>query len=142
VLRCVDLAGGPIGVRRTSIDVPADLAVRADKRGFERILVNLLSNAAKYSPEGSPIRVSATTDNGDATVAVHDEGIGIPVEEQPLVFERFYRGSSVPGKRGTGVGLSIVRRYVELLGGEVSVESQPGRGSRFQFTLPRAGETE
>ena len=142
VLQCVDLVRGPIGARPTLIDVPADLTVHADRRGFERILVNLLSNAAKYSPEGSPIRVSATRDNGDATVAVHDEGIGIPAAEQSLVFERFYQGSSVPGKRGTGVGLSIVRRYVELLGGEVWVESKPGRGSRFRFTLPTGGGTE
>lgn len=142
VLQCVDLVRGPIGARPTSIEVPAGLTVQADRRGFERILVNLLSNAAKYSPEGSPIRVSATTDNGDATVAVQDEGIGIPAAEQSLVFERFYQGSAVTSRRGTGVGLSIVRRYAELLGGEAWVESNPGRGSRFLFKLPTAGRTE
>ena len=142
VMQCIELVRDPIGARPTLIEVPADLTVQADKRGFERILVNLLSNAAKYSPEGSAIRVSATTDNGDATVAVQDEGIGIPAAEQSRGFERFYQGSSVPAKRGTGVGLSIVRRYVELLGGQVWVESDPGRGSRFQFRLPTAGGTE
>jgi signal transduction histidine kinase len=127
--------------RRTSLDIPDDLEIQADERGFERILVNLLTNAAKYSPEGSMIRVSAGPENGNATVAVQDEGIGIPRAAQPHVFERFYQGPTVPGTRGTGVGLSIVRRYVEMLGGEVWVNSSPGRGSTFLFRLPLSAES-
>jgi signal transduction histidine kinase len=82
------------------------------------------------------IRVSAGPENGNATVAVQDEGIGISPAAQAHVFERFYQGPMVPGTRGTGVGLSIVRRYVEMLGGEVWVNSKPGRGSTFLFSLP------
>jgi PAS domain S-box-containing protein len=135
-LHCLDLAGEAMDGRQISIEIPDDLEVKADKRGFERILVNLLTNAAKYSPEGSMIRVSAGSENGNATVAVQDEGIGIPRAAQAHVFERFYRGPVVPGTPGTGVGLSIVRRYVKMLGGEVWVNSEPGRGSTFLFRLP------
>jgi PAS domain S-box-containing protein len=140
-LRCLDLARMAIDGRRTSLDIPDDLEIQADEHGFERILVNLLTNAAKYSPEGSMIRVSAEPENGNATVAVQDEGIGIPRAAQPHVFERFYQGPTVPGTRGTGVGLSIVRRYVEMLGGEVWVNSSPGRGSTFLFRLPLSAES-
>jgi signal transduction histidine kinase len=140
-LHCLDLARMAMDGRRTSLDIPADLEIQADERGFERILVNLLTNAAKYSPEGSMIRVSAGPENGNATVAVQDEGIGIPRAAQPHVFERFYQGPTVPGTRGTGVGLSIVRRYVEMLGGEVWVNSSPGRGSTFLFRLPLSAES-
>jgi PAS domain S-box-containing protein len=135
-LHCLNLAREAMDGRQTSLEIPVDLEVQADERGFERILVNLLTNAAKYSPEDSMIRVSAGSENGNATVAVQDEGIGISPAEQPHVFERFYQGPVVPGKRGTGVGLSIVRRYVELLGGEVWVNSKPGQGSTFLFKLP------
>ncbi|HEX8855305.1 MAG TPA: PAS domain S-box protein [Thermoleophilaceae bacterium] len=136
VLRCVELSQAAIGKRDTSLEVPDQLEVQADKRAFERILVNLLTNAAKYSSDGSTIRVIAWTEDGEAVVAVQDDGIGIPSEEQERVFERFYQGSVVSGKRGTGIGLSIVQRYVELLSGRVWVESAPGRGSTFLFTLP------
>jgi signal transduction histidine kinase len=141
-LRCLRLSEEALGVRETSIDVPPELEVEADERGFERIMVNLLTNAAKYSSEDSPIRVSATRVNGNAVLSVEDEGIGVPPDEQEQVFERFYQSSLVSGKRGTGVGLSIVRRYVELQGGRVWVESEPGSGSTFSFTLPvaRSGE--
>jgi PAS domain S-box-containing protein len=135
-LRCIELVEQAIGARQTRVDVPDDLTVQADERGFERILMNLLTNAAKYSPEGSAIRVTATAENGEAVIAVQDEGTGIPPPEQARVFERFYQGSVVSEKRGAGIGLSIVRRYVELLGGRVWVESKSGRGSTFVFTMP------
>lgn len=99
-------------------------------------MINLLTNAAKYSPDEASIRVTASTENGNAVLSVEDEGMGIPPEEQARVFERFYQSSLVSGKRGTGVGLSIVRRYVELQGGRVWVESERGSGSAFRFTLP------
>jgi PAS domain S-box-containing protein len=140
-LRCVDLAGEAIDGHQTSLDVPDDLEVQADERGFDRILVNLLTNAAKYSPQGSMIRVSAAVKNGNARVSVEDEGMGISHAEQAHVFERFYQGPVIPGRRGTGVGLSIVRRYVELHGGEVWVESEPDQGSTFLFTLPLAAQS-
>lgn len=136
VTRCVELAQSALAERHVSLEVANDLEVAADARGFERILVNLLTNAAKYSRKGSTIGVIATAGDREAAIAVEDEGIGIPVRQQARVFERFYQGGVVSGKRGTGIGLSIVRRYVELLGGRVWVESEPGRGSRFSFSLP------
>jgi signal transduction histidine kinase len=141
-LRCIYLVKQAIGARQTRVDVPNHLTVQADERGFERILVNLLTNAAKYSPEGSAIGVSATAKNGEAVIAVRDEGMGIPLSEQARVFERFYQGPVVSGKRGTGIGLSIVRRYVELLGGRVWVESKAGGGSTFVFTMPLSAARE
>jgi signal transduction histidine kinase len=110
--------------------------VQADEHGFERILMNLLTNAAKYSPEASTVRVAVKAEDGVATVSVQDEGVGIPLAEQSRIFERFYRGSQRSEGRGTGVGLAVVRRYVELLGGTVSVESELAHGSTFLFTLP------
>ncbi|MBV8221620.1 MAG: PAS domain-containing sensor histidine kinase [Solirubrobacterales bacterium] len=138
MVRCIDLANGTMGNRRISLEVQEELRVRADERALERIVVNLLSNAAKFSPDPSTIRIAASAQERCATVAVHDQGIGIAAGEQTRVFERFYQGAAVPGKRGTGVGLSIVSRYVELLGGEVWVQSEPGEGSTFSFTLPLA----
>jgi signal transduction histidine kinase len=138
VLHCLDAARSTLDGHQLSIDVAHDIVVEADERGFERILVNLLTNAAKYSPKGSSIAVAAAARDGEVELTVEDRGIGIPHEEHGLVFERFFQSSTVSGKRGTGVGLSIVRRYVELLGGRVRVESDPGLGSKFSVCLPRS----
>ncbi len=142
ILRCIDLARGVLGPRRSSVDVPDGPKVQADEHGFDRILMNLLTNAAKYSPEDSTVRVTAKAENGVATISVQDEGTGIPATEQSQIFERFYRSSQRSGGRGTGVGLAVVRRYVELLGGSVSVESELGRGSTFLLTLPLSASSE
>jgi protein-histidine pros-kinase len=136
VSRCIDLAHGVLGARRSSVDVPDGPKVHADEHGFNRILMNLLTNAAKYSPRDSTVRVTAKAEHGVATISVQDEGVGIPAAEQPQIFERFYQGSLRSGSRGTGVGLAVARRYVELLGGSISVQSELGRGSTFLFTLP------
>jgi signal transduction histidine kinase len=135
-LRCVVLAEADLRGHPTALDVPSELEVEADRRGFERIMVNLLTNAAKYSAAEAPIRVTATRENGNVVLSVDDEGVGIPPAEHGRVFERFYQGSMVSGRRGTGIGLSIVRRYVELQGGRIWVRSEPGSGSSFRFTLP------
>lgn len=138
---CIELVQDATGERQMSLEISNDLEVQADERGFERILVNLLTNAAKYSPDGSAVRVAAWAENGEATVVVEDEGVGISTSEQAKVFERFYQGPGVSAKRGTGIGLSIVRRYVEMLGGRVWVKSTPGLGSTFLFKLPLAAQS-
>src|SRR4029077_17902663 len=92
ILRCVDLAAGVLGPRRSSIDVADGTRVQADAHGFERILMNLLTNAAKDSPGDSTVRVTAKVANGAATISVQDEGVGISAAEQSHLFERFYRG--------------------------------------------------
>jgi PAS domain S-box-containing protein len=96
------------------------------------ILTNLLSNAIKYSPENQPIRVESSVKNGTLRISIHDQGIGIPESEQKHLFERFFRANNaVNGAQGTGLGLYIVRRYAELLGGTVGFSSTEGEGSVF-----------
>ena len=127
-----------------TIDVPADLPpVWADPERVRQILDNLLSNAIKYSPQGGNIRVGAWADTDQVTVYVADEGIGIPEEEQPYLFERFYRvDSSLRRKtKGAGLGLFLAKALVEAHGGRIWVHSKPGEGSTFFFTLPVAKST-
>jgi signal transduction histidine kinase len=118
------------------VAVPPDLEVEADPGGLERILGNLLSNGAKFSPLGAPIRVEARLDDGVVEVSVRDWGLGIPADEQPQIFDRFYQGSAAGVQQGSGVGLAVAARYVQLLGGRIWVTSDPGAGSTFYFTLP------
>lgn len=120
------------------VDVPEDLEAMADHEALDRILRNLLGNAAKYSDRGHTIRVTGRREpDGSVCIDVADEGVGIPIDQQALVFERLYRG---PGaafiSRGTGVGLNMVKRYAELMGGSVSVRSTVGEGSTFTVHLP------
>ena len=117
-----------------------EVEIHADRIRVKQILYNLLSNAIKFTPQGGRIHVEAEIRGGDVAVTVSDSGIGIAVEEQQAVFEKFYQaGGGGPGEReGTGLGLAIVKRLVEQHGGGIAVESAPGRGSRFCFTLPRA----
>ncbi|MGA7731134.1 MAG: ATP-binding protein [Chloroflexia bacterium] len=112
------------------------LAVQADRRRLEQVLVNLLSNANKYSPTASIIVVGATPRNGQVRVFVRDEGPGISPQEQRRVFDKFYRAAEA-NHEGTGLGLAIARSIVELHGGQISVSSKPGAGSTFYFTLPQ-----
>jgi signal transduction histidine kinase len=126
--------------RHVEADVPSDLMVWADPDAVQRILVNLLGNAAKYALAPAAIRISAEPGGQGTVVSIADEGPGIDVEHQAQIFERFYR---VPGatraQRGTGVGLAIVAQYVELHGGSVWVDSVPGKGSTFRFDLALGG---
>jgi signal transduction histidine kinase len=104
----------------------------------KQVLVNLLSNAVKFTPEGGWVRVEAR--GGDVvTVSVIDNGIGIPKEEQESVFDKFHQvGATTKGVReGTGLGLAITKRLVEEHGGTIQIESAPGTGSRFTFTIPQ-----
>ena len=118
----------------------AELAVSADRERLTQILDNLLSNAVKYTPSGGTIRVVVTTCDGQAAVAVTDEGLGIPSEELPKLFTRFHRVDT-PDRvsiRGTGLGLYITEQLVTMHGGTISVKSEVGQGSTFTFTLPLA----
>jgi len=117
-----------------------------DAGKLQQILNNLLSNAIKFTPEGGRVRIRVACCNDDSRfeLIVEDTGIGIPLEEQELVFEKFRQGQSVPGQRdamtreygGTGLGLSIVKELAKLLGGEVVLESEFGKGSTFIVRLP------
>jgi signal transduction histidine kinase len=119
------------------VDVAPSIAVLADRDALSHVLTNLLSNAAKFSPSGSQIEVSGRTSGSDVLVAVADHGPGIDADLRDRVFERFFQAIPSPaGSRGAGVGLAIVREYVQRQGGRVWCESTPGEGSRFLFTLP------
>jgi K+-sensing histidine kinase KdpD/ActR/RegA family two-component response regulator len=120
-------------------DFPAGpLVAPVDAKRLEQVLRNLLSNAIKYAPEGGTVTVRGHSDKSQITICVSDEGIGIPVEEQEMIFERFYRVDSEITRRtrGVGLGLAVCRGIVEAHGGRIWVESEPGKGSTFCFTLP------
>jgi len=116
---------------------PATSVVMADPGRLREILTNLVSNAIKFTPSGS-VTISSARHDGMAEISVTDTGIGIPTEARERIFEEFRQAndqvSSTYG--GTGLGLSIARRLAELQGGRMGVESQPGKGSRFWFTVP------
>jgi signal transduction histidine kinase len=121
-------------VREIALDLPP---INTDREKFEQILLNLLSNAAKFTERGE-IKISAWQENGFLKVAVSDTGIGMEREALQHIFEEFRR-VDVAGTRkfsGTGLGLAIVKKLVTLLGGEISVKSELGKGSTFTVTLP------
>ena len=111
--------------------------IRADERKVKQVLLNLLSNALKFTPEGGRIDVRARVQNGAAEISVTDTGIGIAPEDQATVFEEFRQvGTASKKVEGTGLGLAISRKFIELHGGTIGVTSEPGVGSTFAFTLP------
>ncbi len=122
-----------------SLDFPPDFPpVLGDSERLRQVLSNLLANAIKYSPQGGTIRVSGRADDDWVYVAVSDEGIGIPKEEQERIFDRFYRVESSLSRRtqGAGLGLFLVKAVIEAHQGRVWVESAPGQGATFVFALP------
>jgi signal transduction histidine kinase len=111
--------------------------IRADERKVKQVLLNLLSNAIKFTPEGGRIDVRAAPADGMVEVSVTDTGVGIAPEDQETVFEEFRQvGTADKKAEGTGLGLALSRKFVELHGGRISVTSQVGVGSTFTFTLP------
>ena len=121
--------------------IDGNVAAMADPAAVEQILTNLVDNACKYTPDGGRIEVRARTRDGNVVVEVRDTGPGIPREHLPRLFERFYRVDSGRAREhgGTGLGLAIVKHLAIANRGEVSVESELGRGSTFTVKLPRAG---
>ncbi|PYM72152.1 MAG: hypothetical protein DME10_13700 [Candidatus Rokuibacteriota bacterium] len=115
--------------------------VKGEERKVKQVLLNLLSNAVKFTPEGGKISLSASLNDGMAEISVTDTGVGIAREDQEAIFEEFRQvGSDYARKReGTGLGLALARRLVALHGGKLWVESEPGKGSTFTFTLPVSG---
>jgi len=111
--------------------------IRGDERKIKQVLLNLLSNALKFTPEGGRIEVAAVSKDGLAEVSVSDTGVGIAPEDQEKVFEEFRQVGTADKKvEGTGLGLTLCRKFVELHGGRIWVKSQVGMGSTFSFTIP------
>jgi len=126
------------------VGTDAPLLVEGDELRLEQVLQNLIQNAIKYSPEGGLVVVRVEQRGGQAYVAVADQGIGIPPQALPRLFERLYRASNVDEWqiRGMGIGLHVVREIIALHGGTVEVQSEEGRGSTFAFSLPRMAKDE
>jgi len=140
VRKVVDRLETVLARHHVEIDVPDDVSVLADPNSCDRIFANLLTNAAKFSDPGSRIVVRGRDDGEHVVLSVSDEGVGIPPDELDRIFERFYRvqRGDHSGRGGTGIGLAIVKEYVEALGGRVDVQSTLGEGSTFTLTIRRA----
>ncbi len=124
----------------TKNEISPSLLVEADRDYIEQVLVNLLDNAIKYTPEGGKVTVSAIEkDQKEIEISVQDNGIGIPQKDLPRIFERFYRVDKGRSQElgGTGLGLSIVKHIIQVHRGRIWAESQLGKGSTFNFTLPK-----
>ncbi|GKS14074.1 two-component sensor histidine kinase [Paenibacillus chitinolyticus] len=139
-LRNVVLASEPKWLEK-KLDMEVELeplTVRADRDLMSQVWINLLSNAIKFTPEGGTIRIGLSAGEGRARVSVADTGIGLTEEDRQHVFERFYKAdkSRTSSGGGSGLGLSIVQKIIEMHGGEISVESRLGEGTVFLVTLP------
>src|SRR5262249_8122579 len=125
----------------TNIDAQLGL-IEADERKVRQVVLNLLSNVIKFTPEGGRIDVGAMPKDGFVEVSISDTGIGIAPEDQEKVFEQFrHVGTAAKKVEGTGLGLTLCRKFVELHGGKIWVKTELGAGSTFTFTIPvRHGE--
>ena len=125
-------------------EIPADLpVVTADERKIRQVLLNLLSNAVKFTPDEGRVVVRARAADGNLEIAVADSGIGISAEDRSAVFEEFRQvgGASERSHEGTGLGLTLAKRFIELHGGRIWLESAVGKGSTFTFAIPTAPQT-
>jgi len=136
--------------RATSHGIALDLSVAppldtivADERKVKQVVVNLLANAVKFTPDGGRVSVQADQLDGNVRIAVRDTGIGIAPEDQRRVFEEFQqaRHQTAQSREGTGLGLTLSKRFVELHGGTLTLESEPGKGSTFTVMLPFVKES-
>jgi signal transduction histidine kinase len=136
----LDNCAGLLAEHELVVAVDGGLEVDVDEGALDHVVANLVGNAVKYAPSGTPVEISTTVaiDGAEVILSVRDHGPGIPAAELPHVFQRFYRGSDPSRRRGTGIGLAIVERYVTLGGGRVWVESPEGAGATVHFTVPLA----
>jgi signal transduction histidine kinase len=113
--------------------------IAVDPMRLKEVLYNLLGNAVKFTPEGGKITLESEDEGQFLRITIADSGIGIPADEVDQIFEKFYQvGQATSGVReGTGLGLAICKRLIEMHGGEIWIESEPGKGSRFHFTVPK-----
>ncbi len=124
-----------------SMSADGQRRILCDENKLRQVLLNLVDNAIKYSPDGGEVEIRLDSQNGECLIEVADEGLGIPSSERERIFEKFYRldPQQTRGVGGSGLGLYICRELVERMNGRLDVESEPGRGSRFTVALPAAG---
>ena len=144
ILSCLETHRGRTESKGLELQIDVDgldprTLVMADEEAVRQILDNLIDNAIKYTPEGGWVRVGATSTASQITIEVADSGIGIPRDDLPRVFERFYRVDKARSRElgGTGLGLAIVKHLVQSIGGQIVVNSRVGEGTRFTVQLPR-----
>jgi signal transduction histidine kinase len=125
-------------MHRFAVEADPGLVGRYDPQRMRQLIENLLDNAVLYSPDGGTVQISLRRQGADALLTVSDEGIGIPGEDLPRIFERFFRGSNVDDRHYAGMGLSlfICRAIVEQHGGRIRATSKLGEGTSFHVTLP------
>ncbi len=141
VHQCIELIEELRALTRTGQTITydhdgAERNVTLDQQMLSNIITNLVTNAVKYGPEDKPIRLHTTINEGRVLITVTDEGMGIPAEDQVHLFERFFRGSNAITIQGTGLGLNLVKRYLDLMHGSISFTSRPG-ATMFKVELPQ-----
>ena len=136
-LRTVESAARLRGVQLLAGRID-DLTVLGNELQLEQVFVNLLDNAVKFNRPNGEVRLEARAVDGHASITIRDSGIGIPSEDLPRIFERFYRVDKARSREmgGTGLGLSIVKHVIEQMNGTIKVESRLGEGSKFTVTIP------
>ena len=117
---------------------PSGVAFQSDPRIIKNVALNLLSNAFKYSPDGTPVTLRVMVEEEELVIACEDAGIGIPEADQRHLFERFFRAHNAANIQGTGLGLNIVKRYLDLLNGSIGFRSKEGEGTTFEVRIPNA----
>jgi two-component system, OmpR family, sensor histidine kinase BaeS len=127
----------PEGIE-VDFEIARDLVGQGDRVLLRQVLIGLLTNAFKNTPPPGRVAIRGRRGGGEVTVEIEDTGSGIPPEEVDRIFERFYRGSGSLEQEGFGLGLSIARRMVDVMGGEIGVESVEGEGATFWVRLPAA----
>jgi signal transduction histidine kinase len=136
VAGCIDKVSAQ-STHKFTMDIPADIPmVKADRLRIGRVVYNLIGNAIKYSPAESEIKVFAYRQNNFVVVGIADEGPGISKEDQKRLFKHYERLAVPELAKGVGLGLVVCKHLVEAHGGEIWVESEPGKGSTFYFTIP------
>jgi two-component system sensor histidine kinase BaeS len=139
-----ELLAEQAGVTMSTTTPPEPVVVPVDHSRVRQLVLNLLTNAVKYTPSGGRVSVELAQDNGRVIIAVTDTGVGIAPGDLPHIFDRFWRADTArtrTGERpGAGLGLAICKWIAEAHGGTIEVHSRPGRGSRFTVTLPKSAE--
>lgn len=140
---CMELIGEVDGLLQTGqeiefVGLEEDVTLLLDRRLFKNCIINLLTNAIKYSKENQRIAFASRLKENQLIISISDYGIGIPEEDKPHLFSRFFRATNVNNIKGTGLGLNIVKKYLELLGGEINFESKLGMGTTFTVIVPLA----
>jgi signal transduction histidine kinase len=130
------------GIAVTFVPVATNVRVTADRHRLEQILINLVSNAIKFTPEGGTVRIEASNNGAQAAIRVSDTGVGIPADRLQSIFEPFVQVDSEFTRTvsGAGLGLAISRDLARMMGGDLTVESELGKGSTFSVSLPASSD--